>query len=127
MSKAPIKNPFVIGAVIDLGACCNLMDRTSLEEIKRSHKILEQVYHTAGATMPVNKGTGNKLRYLDRAVFEHLHFLRKDAGLAHYDTLRGLYYEGGELFSGAGINSHTHVQIAVRTKSCIKGYFRPFP
>ncbi len=42
-----------------------------------------------------------------------------------YDTVRGPFWEGGELYPGSGISSKGHVQIAVSNLDCIMGYFRP--
>jgi hypothetical protein len=36
-----------------------------------------------------------------------------------------MFVEGGKAFSGSGIYRKSHVQIAVRNSSCIKGIFYP--
>ena len=41
-----------------------------------------------------------------------------------FQTVRAAFHEGRELFPGSYIASHTHIQIAVRDLSCIKGVFR---
>lgn len=43
---------------------------------------------------------------------------------AVFDTVRGLFTEGGPLFPGSGFRAKTHVQVAVRSADNIKGYFR---
>jgi hypothetical protein len=45
--------------------------------------------------------------------------------LGSYDSLRSPFLEGDDLYPGAGIRSMVHMQIAVRSPSCIKGYFLP--
>jgi hypothetical protein len=126
VSKTPIKNPFVIGAVIDLGLCCNLLDRTALAEVKKSYSLLSQVYSAGEVAMPKNEGNEGVWRHLDCAVMENMHLLRKDANLPKYDTVRGLFWEGAELYPNSGMKSKNHVQIAVRSTARIRGYFRPF-
>ncbi len=44
-----------------------------------------------------------------------------------YDTVRGLYLEGGEIFPGSMLQNKTHTQICVRFPRVIKGYFRVPP
>ncbi len=60
-----------------------------------------------------------------------MHQMRADAAvvdgqsLPPYDTMRSPFLEGDDLYPGAGIRSMVHVQVAVRTLSCIKCYFLP--
>jgi hypothetical protein len=42
-----------------------------------------------------------------------------------YETVRGAFWEGGELYPTSGFGRKNHIQIAVRAPHCIKGYFRP--
>lgn len=108
--------------MIDLGLCCNLLDRTALAEVKKSYRSLHQVYKAGGVPMPVNTGTEGvwppRLR-------SDMHLLRRDSKAPNYDTVRGLFWEGKELYPNSGMKSKNHVQIAVRDKTCIRGYFRP--
>jgi hypothetical protein len=136
-SKGHVKTPFVLGAVIDLGLCLNLTDRTALEELSVAHAMLKSLYARSGEPLPANKGEHMGARFLDRAVIEMLHGIRvtlseeaEGAGeppIPSYDSVRSPFPEGGELFDGAGFRSRNHIQIAVRNPACIKGYFRPIP
>ncbi|GAB6038857.1 hypothetical protein JCM15519_34160 [Fundidesulfovibrio butyratiphilus] len=45
-------------------------------------------------------------------------------GIGPFDTVRGLFTEGGPLFPGSGFQAKTHIQTAVRTLPSIKGVFR---
>ena len=123
-SKGVIKKSFVVGAVIDLRMCCNLLDRSALDELIESHDFLESMSKASGKPMPINSKE-RMTRRLDCLVFETMHQLREDEGLGSYDTVRGAIWEGGELYAGAHIEKLNHVQIAVRKTECIKGYFRP--
>jgi hypothetical protein len=74
--------------------------------------------------MPANL---HGFRKLDCAVFETLHAIRNDNPdeFPPYDTVRGVFIEGPELYPGTTIRSKDPIQICVRTESCILGYFRP--
>jgi hypothetical protein len=71
-------------------------------------------------------------RFLDYAVFRHLHASLTAAGdpkAPPYDPVRGMFTEGDRVYPGSGFRQQTHVQIAVRTDDCILGFFwpRPYP
>jgi len=128
--RGDYQQPFVIGAIIDLGVCLDLMSRPSLEILADAYASLKST-HDANATMgpmPINKKaySGDEdrlLRYLDCAVIRRLHSAMDEGGQP-FETVRGLFAEGGALFPGSGFKEKTHVQIAVRFPSNIKGYFR---
>ncbi len=61
------------------------------------------------------------MRYLDCAVLNHL---IENSPIA-FDTVRGLFVEGGRVYEGAEIFNKTHVELAVRSLSCIRGLFLP--
>ena len=76
------------------------------------------------------------LRSLDCAVREYLHQkiseqIKKDLNekgyseLKPFDTVRGIFTEGGPAFEGAGIQTKNHIQICIRNLNCIKGFFIP--
>ena len=76
------------------------------------------------------------LRELDCAVIEYMHgrilkSIRNDIkakGFSHmkvFDSTRGVFTEGGPVFSGAGILEKSHIQICIRNPNCIKGFFLP--
>jgi hypothetical protein len=127
--------PAVVGAVIDLGNCLDLVNREDLLLLKQAHRSFIALQTQAGLPIPKNKSlkSGRRadrhLRYLDCAVIRHLHgMIEKDeSATAPYDTVRAMFVEGGKLFSGSGLGAKTHVQIAVRSNLCIKGLFLPRP
>jgi|GEM_PF-72246 hypothetical protein len=43
----------------------------------------------------------------------------------NYDSVRGVFWEGEELYPGAGFLEKNHIQICVRNPNCIKGFFLP--
>ena len=125
--KKAIKTPAVVGAVIDLGYCLNLLEAHSLDVLKQSYKILPELYKSS--EIPSNLGVkGSKellLRNLDCAVIEEVHTFNKVNERKAYDTVRGMFIEGKPIYKGAGIYDKSHVQICVRNQNCIKGYFHP--
>lgn len=79
--------------------------------------------------LPVNipKGTLNELmlRKLDCAVIETLHKVRRDENLREFDSVRGVFWEGQELYPNAGFREKDHIQLCIRNPNCIKGFFYP--
>ena len=85
----------------------------------------------AGITMPINKDPihvvvkDRILRKLDCAVISTLHELRRQAELPPYDSVRGVFWEGADLYPGAGFKEKNHIQIAIINPNCIKAFFLP--
>lgn len=123
MKRGEIKSVAVIGAVIDPGVCLNLLEASALAELKNAYGLLNILEEP-----PKNIG-GDDLykRYLDCSVIELVHSIRRESKepLPNYDTVRGAFWEGKELYPNAGFKEKNHVQLCVRTQSSIKGYFRP--
>lgn len=123
-NKQAAKTPFVIGAIIELGNCLNLVESTSLEILSNAYRELKEVLDKLGKPMPVNKGENRKL---DCAVINYLHQTNINLGKPAYDTIRCAFPEGDEAYPGAMITSRLHVQLCVCNPDCIKGYFLPKP
>lgn len=75
-------------------------------------------------------------RELDCAVIEYMHQkieeeVQKDistkafSDLKIFDTVRGIFTEGGPVYEGAGIHAKNHIQVCIRNLNCIKGFFIP--
>ncbi len=120
-SRGKIKSPFVLGAIIDLGRCLNLVDSSALEQLAFGYDLL----HLLGEYPLPTNGKDLKARRLDCAAIETLHQYRRKSDLQPYDSVRGVFWEGDDLYPGAGFKKKNHIQICVRTSACIKGYFRP--
>ena len=79
-NKPIIKNPAVVGAVIDLGYCLNLLDAKFLAIVREGYEILEQTSRDTDTPMPTNRRdekTGEiLLRDLDCAVINAVHTFR---------------------------------------------------
>ena len=126
-----ISTPGVLGAFLDLGNCLDLTDSGSLQQLQLPYETLKKTLFLAGLDMPVNvdpvrvKSKDRILRKLDCAVISTLHELRQNAGLPPYDSVRGVFWEGDELYPGAGFREKNHIQIAIINPNCIKGFFLP--
>jgi hypothetical protein len=124
-----IRSPAVLGAVIDLKFCLDLLDTTCLKLVYDSYETLSEAAEQNGRMLPVNKyAMGSKdllLRNLDCAVIENLHTDREMKGLLPYDSVRSVFVEGDELYTNAGFRNKNHIQICIRNPNCIKGYFNP--
>lgn len=76
--RKKIKDPAVIGAVLDVGACCDLLDNKYIDLISTYHTLMKASYASLGKTMPVNqdaKGDRHEdklIRELDCAVIEYM-------------------------------------------------------
>ena len=127
--KKPIENPSVVGAVINLGLCLDLINASSLQLLKVGYEILIKNLETYGYEIPKNKplrgGQDLIFRYLDCAVIETLHFSRTEEKLPPFDSVRGVFWEGDDLYENAGFKEKNHVQICIRNPNCIKGFFIP--
>lgn len=138
VSRGDYQKAAVLGAIIDLRHCLDLVSRENLEILKDARRSFIKGQVKAGLKVPKNLSVPEQpnadrvLRFLDCAVIRHLHIMMDrqadmDAGIVPYDTVRGMFTEGGKLYPGGGFRKQTHVQIAVRKPDCIRGFFRPRP
>lgn len=126
-----IKEPYVIGAIIDLGYCLNLCERPSIQILKKSYNELRDSFRLLGYDIndkiknkAPDEGGFNLIRPLDCAVINNIQNLSQD-GKTNFDTVYGYFQEGSDAFEGAGIKEKSHIQICVRNIDCILGYFLP--
>lgn len=117
-------NAAVIGAVIQLGACFDLLDEEITALLATSYRDFEEFYRTTSRNLPVNRGRKKKLRALDCAVINDCLDRLGERGII-FETVRGAFLEGEPVFPGTTISAETHIQIAVRNADCILGVFRP--
>ena len=129
--RGKIKNPSVIGAVLDLGNCLNLLERESIEMLRAGYELLKFKSEMNGTILPENRDIGNNhdllIRERDCAVIQQIHNLTQSniPGLQPYDSVRGLFIEGTEVYPGSGFHTKTHIQICVVNPNCIIGCFLP--
>lgn len=122
----------VIGAIIQLGNCFDLLDVRFTRLLPRAFRLLKETLAEEGSDLPVNEAPNSDgdviRRHLDCAVINlAIHVAEEEAGEGSvlYHTVRGAFEEGGPAFPGACVKEKTHIQVAVRDPSCIVGYFKP--
>lgn len=135
-------NAAVIGAVIQLGYCCDFLDTRYTVMLKAYYELMAIAYKEADKFMPENidlatdPHQGKLLRFLDCRVIEYMHQRIEDqhkndktergySDLKIFESARGVFIEGGEIYKGAGIFEKSHIQICIRNSNCIKGFFLP--
>lgn len=114
----------VIGAVVQLGRCFDLLDESVTTALAEAYRDLANSFAAAGETLPANTGRDWKQRNLDCLVINDCLSRLKNEGVT-YDTVRGAFVEGTPVYPGAGFARETHIQLAVRNPACILGVFRP--
>lgn len=126
-ARNKIKTPYVVGAVIELGLCLDLTTSMGIAAVKAAHADFLDYATTAEKPVPENHGGPDSLlRELDCAVINHLHQVREAAQqpLPSFNSVKGVFMEGGRIYEGAGFFAKTHIQICIRDRDCIKGVFR---
>lgn len=80
-NKVRIKTPFVLGTIIDLGNCLNLVEPESLTILEEAYKGLVKVCQESGRKLPINDGPRRKLDCVPP-----------------FDTIRSAFQEGKEVY-----------------------------
>jgi hypothetical protein len=137
-----ITTPAVVGVIYQLDYCLDLTDSESIELLPTYYKLMREDLSITGKNIPKNRNViGDKnhdlvVRELDCAVIEYMHQkideeIKSDlkaegySEYRHFDSVRGIFTEGGPIFEGAGIQSKNHIQVCIRNLNCIKGFFIP--
>ena len=122
--RGRVTEPAVVGALVQLGNCFDLMDTRFTAELALAYEQLHAA--RAGAPLPINAGAtpDHKLRRLDCWILNTYFASRRHSGDG-FDTVRCGFTEGPRAFPGSGIFQESHIQIAVRNPACILGVFRP--
>ena len=141
-SRGTLKTPSVVGVIYQLDYCLDFTDSQYTDILSAYYELMKEDLYFAGKKLPENRDLPKDkyhdliLRELDCAVIEYLHQkideqIKKDIAtkkfseLKHFDTVRGIFTEGGPAFDGAGIQLKNHIQICIRNLNCIKGFFIP--
>lgn len=140
--KGKISKPAVLGAVLQLGHCCDFLDSKFLKLIGEYHNLMTESYKHTGKMLPENIDAPDDvhkdklLRKLDCAAIEFMHNTildqyykdieaNKYSDTKIFDSTRGVFTEGGPAFTGAGLLEKSHIQICIRNMNCVKGLFIP--
>ena len=120
-----INEPYVIGAVIELGFCLDLTSSTGIDAVTSAYHDFLSYCAKAKVKVPENEGGQDSVfRRLDCAVINHLHKVRDAGHFPPFDSVKGVFIEGGSLYPGSGFHQKTHIQLCVRNLNCNKGVFR---
>ena len=122
-NKIPIKTPFVLETIIELGNCLNLIESESLSILFEAYTGLITSLKALGS-IPANRGNN---RMLDCAVIRYVHQSRIAENELPYDTMRSAFDEGEKVYEGASFASRNHLQVCVINPDKIKGYFLQRP
>ncbi|HCM6216307.1 MULTISPECIES: hypothetical protein [Klebsiella] len=127
--NSKVKTPFVLGAVIDLGHCLDLLDQKYIDFLKVAYDDMISSLIASGSPIPQNAAFGKSdfdfmRRELDCAVIRYACNIAKEAGTP-FDSVRAAFLEGNPLYDGAKFYEKNHIQIAVINPDCIKGIFLP--
>lgn len=110
-----LRRPTVVGAIIDLGFCLNLLDSGFIGMLKQAYLDLIVLHQEAAEPLPQNSGGKDRLlRHLDCAVIELLHATRRERRELAFDTVRAPFVEGTPIYAGAGFHDKSHLQLCVR-------------
>lgn len=112
----------VVGALVRLGDCLDLTDVSSADVLAQAHEGLLLRNKRWKKPMPVNRGGRHDL---DCAVINFAITEFEARTGRRIQTVRGAFLEGDPVFPGSAILRESHVQLAVRDRSCILGVFRP--
>ena len=110
--------PAVIGAVIRLGNCFDLLDPGNVAVLRGFHDKLTGDMEAEGLELPKNDRTR---RRLDCAVFNHM-YGEFEAAKMPLDTSRAVYVPTStaqRVYKGSWISEETHIQICVRSPASV--------
>lgn len=111
----------VVGALVRLGRCIDLLDPSNAELLVAAHDELESALEKAGQKL---KNNANTHKYRDCAVFNYLFAKLEEANL-FAESARAVFVpmsrEGGlpRLWDRSGVFRGAHIQLSVRDPSNI--------
>jgi hypothetical protein len=125
-----LKKPAVLGAVIHLGLCFDLLDTKFTSLLENMWYEYENECAKADLPVPQNRPLYSNdkdmiLRELDCAVINWTLDTLNRGNTIPFDTVRGVFQEGEAAFPGSSIRAKSHIQVAVRNPACILGFFKP--
>lgn len=111
----------VVGAMIRLGTCLDLLDPSNTHLLRTAHGELEMILQAAGQSLPNNANTH---KYRDCAVFNYLYKKMVKAGFA-FESSRAVFVPMRvnkgfvRLWERSGVIEGAHIQLCVRETSNI--------
>jgi len=131
-TASPVVTPAVVGAVLCVQRTLDMTTKQGLLEFADASVQLARVWDAQGVeqnrrpcNVPPNENDGDVLlRKLDNAVIEFIHASREEIEPG-YQMVRGAFRQGPELALHSGFHKDSHIQLAVRDRACIVGWFLP--
>lgn len=140
--RGTLEIPSVVGVIYLLDYCLDFTDSEFIALLEPYYNSMKLDLRIAGKELPKNKDIPKDKyhdlikRELDCAVIEYMHQkiheqIQSDLAskgyteYKHFDSVRGLFTEGGPAFEGAGIQAKNHIQVCLLNLNCIKGFFLP--
>lgn len=121
-----IIKPAVLGAVICLVNCLDFLEQENLKKLKNHYNQVKDDFAKNGIELPQNTG-GKDLyrRELDCLLINSLVAKqREECPEEAYDSVRGVFFEGSELYPTSGFREKDHIQISIINPNCIKAFFK---
>jgi hypothetical protein len=110
----------VLGAMIRLGSCLDLLDPNNAARLVTIHEQMLRAYREAGQRAPSNY---NAKKYLDCATFQYA-YAALEADGQPIDTCRAVYVPTDDkawLWERSWLYHQTHIQLCVHNLDCILG------
>ncbi|NSL90467.1 hypothetical protein ECE50_026830 [Chitinophaga sp. Mgbs1] len=139
--KGQLKQACVMGAVLDLNNCCDLLNTYYINVLRLHYDAIKsetiRIENLPKNIDPKGISNGDKvIRYLDYAIIENMHLRINQTRMEEYekygfartqafDSVRAGFIEGVPVYEGASIHDKTHIQICIRNPNCILGLFAP--
>lgn len=120
------EEPAVVGAMIRLGNCFDLLDPMNLRVLRAAYARLKEDLDRKGIPLPANR---RQYRDLDCAVFNYFYNEAREAGTA-IDSARGVYVptDGAQrIWRGSWIYDQAHIQICVRNAHNVVAVWHAHP
>ncbi|WP_395742218.1 hypothetical protein [Prosthecobacter sp.] len=122
--RKKLTTPAVVGALIQLGNCFDLLDVRFTTLLRSMFSEFTALLEAAGDVPPAND-PARKLHRFDCAFLNWaIPTIERGSGV-RFQTVRGAFVEGEPLYPTAQIFMHSHIQIAVRDPDAIVGFFHP--
>jgi hypothetical protein len=112
-------NPAVIGALIRLENCIDLLDIAWFPFLKDVYNSFVEQYRVSNQTLPKQNPQRSKAHRLDCAFFNYNSQLLSSQGQT-IESIRAVFVEGEQIFPTSAIFDLAHLQIAVKNPALIK-------
>lgn len=130
LTAQPIATPAVAGCLLSVQRCPDMTTEAGRLEFERAYVLMQGGLllneQTPPSNTPASEDGQAHLRGLDRKVFSFIHTRQHswEEGDS-FQAVRGAFQQGVEIAPNSGFHRDSHVQVALRDMTCIKGWFLP--